>query len=85
MNEKIEAGFGARSVSATAMNPESSRSHTITIAKVNSVNKQTGQSINGKLIMCDLAGCERIAKSEVTGQAQKEAIEINNFHDVATL
>ena len=28
-------------------------------------------------MLCDLAGCERIAKSEVTGQGQKEAIEIN--------
>ena len=27
--------------------------------------------------MCDLAGCERIAKSQVSGQGQKEAIEIN--------
>jgi kinesin family member C2/C3 len=34
-------------------------------------------SATGKLLLCDLAGCERIAKSEVTGQQQKEAIEIN--------
>merc|ERR1711981_634024 len=31
----------------------------------------------GKLLICDLTGSERIAKSEVTGQAQVEAIEIN--------
>merc|ERR1719183_1177709 len=33
--------------------------------------------MNGKILMCDLAGSERLKKSEVTGDIQKEAIEIN--------
>ncbi|CAD7965119.1 unnamed protein product [Amoebophrya sp. A120] len=77
MEKAIEEGFDLRSVAATAMNSESSRSHLITIVKLTSINKQTKAKTVGKLLMCDLAGCERIAKSEVTGQAQKEAIEIN--------
>merc|ERR1711879_394928 len=31
----------------------------------------------GKILMCDLAGSERLKKSLVTAEAQKEAIEIN--------
>merc|ERR1711998_194001 len=31
----------------------------------------------GKLLLCDLAGSERLAKSEATGNTAKEAIEIN--------
>eukprot|EP00392_Amoebophrya_sp_AT5.2_P011945 g12035.t1 len=82
MEKAIETGFmlrgpAMRQVAATAMNSESSRSHLVTIVKLTSVNKETKQKTMGKLLMCDLAGCERIAKSEVTGQAQKEAIEIN--------
>ncbi|CAD7948653.1 unnamed protein product [Amoebophrya sp. A25] len=77
LQTSIEEGFNMRAVAATAMNAESSRSHLITIIKLCSVNKETKQKVTGKLLMCDLAGCERIAKSEVTGQAQKEAIEIN--------
>ncbi|CAD7956770.1 unnamed protein product [Amoebophrya sp. A25] len=77
MENAIASGFGRRAVASTAMNAESSRSHLITVVKLCSVNKETKQKTCGKLLMCDLAGCERIAKSQVTGQGQKEAIEIN--------
>merc|ERR1712080_773459 len=33
--------------------------------------------MGGKILLCDLAGSERLKKSEVTGDNQKEAIEIN--------
>merc|ERR1719230_1688175 len=66
-----------RTVAATAMNSESSRSHLILIIRVHSKNKQTGDEIKGKILICDLAGSERLKKSEVTGDMQKEAIEIN--------
>merc|ERR1719408_166527 len=40
-------------------------------------DKETGKEVSGKITIVDLAGSERIAKSQVTGDAQKEAIEIN--------
>eukprot|EP00397_Hematodinium_sp_SG-2012_P001787 GEMP01001792.1.p1 GENE.GEMP01001792.1~~GEMP01001792.1.p1 ORF type:complete len:1296 (+),score=373.50 GEMP01001792.1:369-4256(+) len=73
----IDGGFGGRTVKATAMNSESSRSHLVVIITMVSVNKETNKTTEGKLLLCDLAGSERIKKSEVTGAAQKEAIEIN--------
>merc|ERR1719236_314526 len=33
--------------------------------------------IEGKMLLVDLAGSERLKKSEVTGDMQREAIEIN--------
>ncbi|CAK0890343.1 unnamed protein product [Prorocentrum cordatum] len=59
------------------MNSESSRSHLVLIIRIISVNKETKQQLRGKLLICDLAGSERLSKSQVTGDGQKEAIEIN--------
>jgi len=73
----LERGSEQRAVAATAMNSESSRSHLILIINVVSVNKETRIQCRGKLLLCDLAGSERLKKSEVTGDSQKEAIEIN--------
>merc|ERR1739845_267526 len=33
--------------------------------------------LKGKILLCDLAGSERLKKSKVTDDMQKEAIEIN--------
>merc|ERR1712176_898710 len=66
-----------RQVAHTAMNSESSRSHLILIIKIVSVNLETREQISGKIFLCDLAGSERLKKSEVTDDMQKEAIEIN--------
>ena len=77
LQQIIEEGFESRKTAATAMNDASSRSHLIVIVKIVTVNKETKEQVRGKLLLCDLAGCERLAKSEVTGQQQKEAIEIN--------
>ncbi|CAD7949464.1 unnamed protein product [Amoebophrya sp. A120] len=73
----IDQGFSNRAVAATKMNSESSRSHLITIVQLVSVNLETKVRTVGKLLLCDLAGSERLAKSGAEGQAQKEAIEIN--------
>mmetsp|Transcript_57441 Transcript_57441/g.136550 ORF Transcript_57441/g.136550 Transcript_57441/m.136550 type:complete len:1127 (-) Transcript_57441:69-3449(-) len=73
----LERGNAQRTVAATAMNSESSRSHLIVCIKIVSVNKETNAQTKGKILMCDLAGSERLKKSEVTGDQQKEAIEIN--------
>merc|ERR1719424_2135742 len=59
------------------MNADSSRSHLLFMifAKVKEI--ATGKTRIGKITIVDLAGSERLAKSQVTGDAQKEAIEIN--------
>jgi hypothetical protein len=59
------------------MNPDSSRSHLLFIIKIISINKETREKTEGKIMIVDLAGSERLAKSMVTGEAAKEAIEIN--------
>uniref|UniRef100_A0A7S2PCH0 Kinesin motor domain-containing protein n=1 Tax=Zooxanthella nutricula TaxID=1333877 RepID=A0A7S2PCH0_9DINO len=73
----LERGNEQRSVAATQMNSESSRSHLVFMVKVLGVNKDTGEQSRGKILMCDLAGSERLKKSGATDEMQKEAIEIN--------
>lgn len=73
----LERGNDQRTVAATAMNSESSRSHLILIIKIISVNKETKEVLKGKMLMCDLAGSERLKRSEVTDHQQTEAIAIN--------
>jgi len=73
----LERGNKHRTVASTAMNDESSRSHLVLIIKIISVNKETKEQLRGKILICDLAGSERLKKSLVTAEMQKEAIEIN--------
>merc|ERR1719238_666672 len=47
------------------------------MVKIISVNKETKEQLRGKILMLDLAGSERLKKSQVTACMQKEAIEIN--------
>merc|ERR1712217_611859 len=42
-----------------------------------SVNKETKDQLRGKLLLCDLAGSERLKKSQAGKDQEKEAIEIN--------
>merc|ERR1719335_1204436 len=73
----MERANSHRKTLATSMNDQSSRSHLIIIIKIMSVNKETKEQLQGKIMMCDLAGSERLKKSQVTADMQKEAIEIN--------
>lgn len=70
-------GQNLRKTCATAMNAQSSRSHLVFIVEVASIDNETGQKACGKLLLCDLAGSERLKKSKVTGEHMKEAIEVN--------
>ena len=54
----IEEGFGNRTVAATAMNSQSSRSHCILQVMVESQNITTKERRIGKLTLVDLAGSE---------------------------
>jgi hypothetical protein len=66
-----------RTTGATAMNARSSRSHLIQTVKIHRLNRGTSGELMGKIVLVDLAGSERLKKSLVTGNMQKEAIEIN--------
>lgn len=73
----LEHGNTQRTVAATEMNSASSRSHLLLIVKIVSVNRETKEQLRGKILLCDLAGSERLAKSMATVDNAKEAIEIN--------
>merc|ERR1712113_559605 len=73
----LDRGNEQRTVAATAMNSESSRSHLVLVIKIVSVNRETQEIVRGKILICDLAGSERLKKSQVSEDMEKEAIEIN--------
>ena len=66
-----------RSVSATNMNEQSSRSHSVFTLYLKASHKEQQVSLNGTLNLVDLAGSERILKSGATGAQAREAIQIN--------
>lgn len=66
-----------RHVSSTAMNSESSRSHSIFSVKVENLNRSTKKTTYGKLSLIDLAGSERAAKTKASPEQLREARSIN--------
>jgi len=66
-----------RSVTATDMNDESSRSHSIVQVKTVVLHHKDKKEFCGKINLIDLAGSENTNKSGVTGQGMKEAQNIN--------
>ncbi|KAL4361529.1 hypothetical protein GQ457_04G039040 [Hibiscus cannabinus] len=73
----IDVGFKNRTVSATALNERSSRSHSIVTVHVCAKDLKSGNCLYGNLHLVDLAGSERVDRSEVTGDRLKEAQHIN--------
>lgn len=77
--EQLRIGSKNRNVRQTAMNDLSSRSHLILSVYITGVNKlQPSKEISSKLHLIDLAGSERVGRSGVTGDALKEAQNINS-------
>ena len=80
MERLLGAGVKNRKTGETAMNKDSSRSHSIfTIYIETSEQGPTGETIFkvGKLNLVDLAGSERQSKTHATGDRLKEANQIN--------
>lgn len=76
----MDKGNGNRKTGETAMNKDSSRSHSIFTIYVETaeMNLAGEQSIKaGKLNLVDLAGSERQSKTQATGARLKEATKIN--------
>lgn len=73
----MKLGQSNRSIAATNMNAESSRSHSIFIMTVTQSNLEDMSCKTGKLYLVDLAGSEKIAKTGATGQTLEEAKTIN--------
>jgi hypothetical protein len=73
----LDKGIAQRTVAANTMNIESSRSHLIFTIRVTSTNRETKETLKGKILLCDLGGSERLKKTEATGDRKTEAIEIN--------
>ena len=77
----IEEGNRSRTVAATNMNAESSRSHAVftlvlTQAQFDAVSGHTGEKVS-RISLVDLAGSERAGKTGVTGDRLKEGSNIN--------
>lgn len=65
-------------MSATQMNSQSSRSHSIFMFKVAKTEADTNTTVmSSKLFLVDLAGSEKTAKSKVEGMHMTEANHIN--------
>lgn len=70
-------GNNNRAVGAHDMNKHSSRSHSIITVTCRGKNLVDNESSNGKLHLIDLAGSERVSKTDAQGDRLKEAQNIN--------
>ncbi|KAI5084310.1 hypothetical protein GOP47_0000479 [Adiantum capillus-veneris] len=73
----LQTGSRARTVGSTNANKHSSRSHCLLCVMVKGENFLTGEFTKSKLWLIDLAGSERIGKTDVCGEQLKEAQNIN--------
>lgn len=75
--ELMNIGLMNRAVGATALNERSSRSHSVLTVHVRGTDLETNAVLRGCLHLIDLAGSERVDRSEATGDRLREAQHIN--------
>nr|CAB3462643.1 unnamed protein product [Digitaria exilis] len=75
--EVLQTGSKARVVGSTNANEHSSRSHCIHCVMVKGKNLINGECTKSKLWLIDLAGSERVAKTDAQGERLREAQNIN--------
>ena len=75
--EIMAEGTARRASGETKMNERSSRSHSVVTVYVEGSDAAMGAVKTGRLHLIDLAGSERVARSEATGDRLKEAQHIN--------
>ena len=73
----LKKGSQNRQVASTKMNNQSSRSHSIFIVTVQQKDTNTDNLKDSKLYCVDLAGSEKVGKTNVIGKQLEEAKKIN--------
>ncbi|CAE7710989.1 KIN14H [Symbiodinium sp. KB8] len=88
IDDVLSTAAASRSVASTSMNAVSSRSHSVFTLHIRGENSHKGVVVRGKLNLCDLAGSERLARSQAEGSRLRETQSINkslsNLADVFT-
>ena len=77
MKDLMVIGSGNWHVAATRMNATSSWSHSIFCIKLRQRNTETEELKQSKLYFIDLAGSEKVSKTNVKGKQLDEAKNIN--------
>lgn len=73
----LQRGGAVRATAETSCNAYSSRSHAIMIVTILHSNSLTGRDTCSQVYLCDLAGSERLIKSNAKGSQLREAQSIN--------
>lgn len=85
----FKTGMGRKEMQSTSMNNTSSRSHTVFTLNINKCRKVKAVTVGdepndgptvaleGRLVLCDLAGSERVSKTHAEGKTLDEATHIN--------
>ncbi|KPA83006.1 putative kinesin [Leptomonas pyrrhocoris] len=85
--DAFKTGMSRKEMASTSMNNTSSRSHTVFTLNINKSRKthavevgaggDAAVALEGRLVLCDLAGSERVSKTHAEGKTLDEATHIN--------
>lgn len=73
----MRKGEENRTVGETAMNHQSSRSHSVLIVNIDQRNKNTNGKVSSRMVFVDLAGSEKVRDTKADGLRLKEAQQTN--------